>query len=77
LLPLSGASTVVRSPPVQFICLAFVLRSDHDAKSEKNALDGCPGIEKEGGSEAKGHGEIPSDPWYSDRETVFVSKLRG
>ena len=45
--------------------------------NEKNALDGCPGIEKEGRfSRRKAMGrESVCDPWISDRETV--SKLRG
>lgn len=44
---------------------------------ENNALDGCPGIEKEGRFQrrkAMGR-ESVCDPWISDRETV--SKLRG
>ena len=44
---------------------------------ENHALDGCPGIEKEGRFQrrkAMGR-ESVCDPWISDRETV--SKLRG
>jgi len=44
---------------------------------ENNALDGCPGIEKEGRFQrrkAMGR-ESVCDPWISDRETI--SKLRG
>jgi hypothetical protein len=44
---------------------------------ENHALDGCPGIEKEGCFQRRklmGR-ESVCDPWISDRETV--SKLRG
>ncbi|RWW27936.1 hypothetical protein GW17_00007610 [Ensete ventricosum] len=50
----------------------------HSSKAiENDALDGCPGIEKEGRFQrrkAMGR-ESVCDPWISDRETI--SKLRG
>ena len=49
----------------------------HSKALENNALDGCPGIEKEGRFQrrkAMGR-ESVCDPWISDRETI--SKLRG
>lgn len=40
------------------------------AHHDMNALDGCPGIEKEGRIDERPWGDTVCDPWISDRETV-------
>ncbi|MCD7462098.1 hypothetical protein HAX54_047750, partial [Datura stramonium] len=55
---------------------AYALQAYIGYKIEKNALDGCPGIEKEGRlKRRKAVGRYRSDPWISDRETVSFDLL--
>ncbi|KAL0294679.1 UNVERIFIED_CONTAM: hypothetical protein Scaly_3117800 [Sesamum calycinum] len=56
-------------------CVAYAKQA---GTRSKNALDGCPGIEKEGRFQRrKAMGDTVCDPWISDRETEKTSNWEG